>query len=399
VKAPDVVIAGAGIFGGAAACFLAQRHVSVLILERGEIASGATGWTSGIVRVHYTNEPEARLALLSRRYFREWPDLIGGTAGFRQTGFLRIVGPHDRERLDANVAMLRRIGTPVDLLEPDDLRALQPDLATEDVGGAAHEPEGGYAAGVEAAQSLIERAVAEGAEVRRGTAVTALRTEDGRITGVETAQGSVACGQVLLAAGAWTGALLRGLGVELPVRVKLIRAGLIAHPPERPVGHVTVYDDAIGTYYRPDAGVRTEFGLRYLWDVDPEAVGSSVGLDVLADGARYLVPRIPALAEGGLARAWGAPDGFSSDGASILGAVPGIEGLYLAAAGSGTGFKIAPAAGLGLAELMCNDPSPSVDLRPFRLERFAEGKLLQGPTDYRRPRWRDEPMPDQPVSD
>jgi sarcosine oxidase, subunit beta len=386
-----VVIVGAGIFGAAAACFLALRRVNVLVLERGEIASGATGWTSGIIRVHYTNEPEARLALLSRRYFREWPDLIGGTAGFHPTGFLRIVGPHDRERLEVNVAMLRRIGTPVELLEPHDLRALQPDLATDDVGGAAYEPEGGYAAGVEATQSLVDRALAEGAEVRRGVAVTTLRTEDGRIAGVETGQGSIACGRVLLAAGAWTGPLLRGLGVELPVRVKLIRAGLIAHPAAHPVGHMTVYDDAIGTYYRPDAGVRTEFGLRYLWDVDPGATAFSVGLDVLADGARHLVRRIPALTEGGLARAWGAPDGFSSDGASILGAVPGIEGLYLAAAGSGTGFKIAPAAGLGLAELMSDDPSPSVDLRPFRLERFAEGELLRRPTDYRRPLWRDQP--------
>jgi len=394
VKAPDVVVVGAGIFGAAAACFLAQRRMHVLVLERGEVASGATGWTSGIVRVHYTNEPEARLALRSRRYFREWPDLIGGTAGFRETGFLRIVGPHDREHLEANVAMLRRIGTPVDLLEPDALRELQPDLAVADVGGAAYEPEGGYAAGVEATQSLVDRAVAGGAEIRRGVRVTALRAEDGRITGVETAQGTIACGRALVAAGAWTGPLLRGLGVELPVRVKLIRAGLIAHPPARPVGHMTVYDDAIGTYYRPDAGVRTEFGLRYLWDADPDTLASSVGLDVLADGARHLVRRIPALAEGGLARAWGAPDGFSSDGAPIFGAVPGVEGLYLAAAGSGTGFKIAPAAGLGLAELISDEPSPSVDLRSFRLERFAEGALLRGPTDYRRPAWRDEPLPD-----
>jgi glycine/D-amino acid oxidase-like deaminating enzyme len=219
-----------------------------------------------------------------------------------------------------------------------------------------------------------------------------VRTEGGRTLGVETADGPIACGRVLLAAGAWTGALLRGLGVQLPVRVKLIRAGLIAHPPAHPVGHMTVYDDSIGTYYRPDAGVRTEFGLRYLWDVDPDAVSSSVGLDVLADGARQLVRRIPALAEGGLARAWGAPDGFSSDGASIFGPVSGINGLYLATAGSGTGFKIAPAAGLGLAELMSDEPTPSVDLRPFRLDRFAEGELLQRPTDYRRPRWRDQAM-------
>jgi glycine/D-amino acid oxidase-like deaminating enzyme len=392
--APDVVIVGAGIFGAAAACFLAQRRLRVLVLEQREIASGATGWTSGIIRVHYSNEPEARLALLSRRYFRDWSDTIGGTAGFRETGFLRIVGAHDRDHLQENVAMLQSIGTPVEFLEPVDLRALQPDLAVDDVGGAAYEPEGGYAVGVEATRALIERAIAEGADVRQGVMVTELRTPAGRISGVETTEGTIACGRVLVAAGAWSGPLLRPLGIELPVRVKLIRAGLISHPVGQSVHHMTTYDDAIGTYYRPDGGTRTEFGLRYVWDVKPEYGPGAVGLDVLTDGARHLVRRIPALADGGLVRGWGAPDGFSSDGASIFGAAPGIEGLYLAIAGSGTGFKIAPAAGLGLAELISGEPRPEVDLGPFRPGRFTEGTLLHRATDYRRPRWRDEPVPD-----
>lgn len=394
MPAPDVAIVGAGIFGAAAACFLAQRRLRVLVLEQREVASGATGWTSGIIRVHYSNEPEACLALLSRRFFRDWSDTVGGTAGFRETGFLRIVGAHDRDHLRENVAMLRSIGTPVELLEPAELRALQPDLAIDDVGGAAYEPEGGYAMGVEATRALIERAIAEGAEVRQGAMVTALRTRGGRVIAVETTEGSIASGRVLIAAGAWSEPLLRPLGLELPVRVKLIRAGLISHPPGRTVRHMTTYDDAIGTFFRPDGGTRTEFGLRYVWDVTPEHTPAAVGIDVLADGARHLVRRIPALADGGLVRGWGSPDGFSSDGASIFGAAPGIEGLYLAIAGSGTGFKIGPAAGLGLAELISDEPRRQVDLTAFRPERFTEGALLHRPTDYRRPRWRDEPGPD-----
>ncbi|HEY6102495.1 MAG TPA: FAD-binding oxidoreductase [bacterium] len=390
---PDVIIVGGGIFGAAAACFLTERRLNVLVLEGREIASGATGWTSGIIRVHYSNEPEARLALLSRTYFREWSEAIGGTAGFRETGFLRIVGRHDRDRLLENVAMLRRIGTPVELLEPDDLRQLQPDLAVDDVGGAAYEPEGGFAVGVEATRALIARAVAGGAEVRQGSMVTAVRVvAGGRVTGVETSGGPIASPRVLIAAGAWSAGLLRPIGIDLPVRVKLIRAGLVTHPPGGRLRHMTTYDDAIGTYFRPDAGTRTEFGLRYVWDVSPELGPAAVGMEVLADGAQHLVRRIPALTDGGLVRGWGAPDGFSSDGASIFGAAPGIDGLYLAIAGSGTGFKIAPAAGLGLAELISEDPSPTVDLRPFRPQRFIEGDVLQGPTDYRRPRWRDEPL-------
>ena len=392
MTSPDIIVVGGGIFGAAAACFLTERRLNVLVLEGREIASGATGWTSGIIRVHYSNEPEARLALLSRTYFREWPEAIGGTAGFRETGFLRIVGRHDRDRLLENVAMLRRIGTPVEVLEPDDLRRAQPDLAVDDVGGAALEPEGGFAVGVEATQALIARAVAGGAEVRQGLTVTAIQAPGRRVTGVETSGGPIASGRVLIAAGAWSAGLLKPIGIDLPVRVKLIRAGLVAHPPGGRLRHMTTYDDAIGTFFRPDAGTRTEFGLRYVWDVPPGYGPAAVDMEVLADGAQHLARRIPDLTDGGLVRGWGAPDGFSSDGASIFGAAPGIDGLYLAIAGSGTGFKIAPAAGLGLAELMSDEPSPTVDLRPFRPQRFAEGDLLQGPTDYRRPRWRDEPL-------
>ena len=389
---PDVIIVGAGIFGAATACFLAERGIRPLVLERTSIAGGATGWTSGIVRVHYTNPHEARLALLSRTYFREWAERIGGSAGFQQTGFIRIVGVHDRDRLLENITMLRSLGTTVVFLEPDDLKQLQPSLAVDDVGGAAYEPEGGFAVGTDATSSLAARAVRLGAEIRQGVDVTALRVERGRIAGVEVGAAFIPAGQVVVAAGAWSMTLLSRAGLDVPVRVKLIRAGLAEHAAGAPVRHMTVYDDGIGTFFRPERRNRTEFGLRYEWDVPPSHASPPVPLEILADGSRHLARRIPAISEAGLARGWAAPDGFSADGASIFGAVPGIEGLYVAIAGSGTGFKIGPAAGIGLAELLTEGRFLTVDLSAFRLTRFEEGALLQGSTDYRRPRWRDEPL-------
>lgn len=389
---PDVVIVGAGIFGAATACFLAERGVRPLVLERASVAGGATGWTSGIIRVHYTNPHEARLALLSRTVFREWEGRIGGSARFQQTGFLRIVGVHDRERLLRNVDMLREIGTHVEVLEPDDLRHLQPAFAEDDVGAAAYEPEGGFAVGTDATAALAARAVRLGAEIRQGVTVWQLRIERGRVVGVEAGDEVIPAGQVVVAAGAWSVELLSRAGITVPVRVKLIRAGLAQHAPGPSISHMTVYDDAVGTFFRPERRDRTEFGLRYEWDVSPSHTSPPVPLALLADGSRHLARRIPAIAEAGLARGWGSPDGFSPDGASIFGRVPEVEGLYLAIAGSGTGFKIGPAVGIGMAELLTTGRYDTVDLSAFRLTRFEEGTLLQGPTDYRRPRWRDEPL-------
>ncbi|HEX2712837.1 MAG TPA: FAD-dependent oxidoreductase, partial [Candidatus Acidoferrales bacterium] len=108
----------------------------------------------------------------------------------------------------------------------------------------------------------------------------------------------------------------------------------------------------------------------------------------------HLVKRVPVVQEAGLVRGWGAVDGYSPDGAPILGAAPGVDGLYVAVAASGTGFKIAPAVGLGLAELLTLGRGESVDLRPFRPTRFTEGDAIASDTDYTRPDWRNQPLPD-----
>jgi glycine/D-amino acid oxidase-like deaminating enzyme len=93
VRAFDVIIVGGGVFGTAIAFYLAERRAgSILLLEGRNIAAGATGWTSGIVRVHYTNPYEARLAFIGSLVFRNWAERVGGECGFHRTGFLRIVG-------------------------------------------------------------------------------------------------------------------------------------------------------------------------------------------------------------------------------------------------------------------------------------------------------------------
>jgi sarcosine oxidase subunit beta len=94
--------------------------------------------------------------------------------------------------------------------------------------------------------------------------------------------------------------------------------------------------------------------------------------------------------------AWSAPEGFSADRTPMIGAAPGINGLWLAVGGSGTGFKIAPAVGVGIAELVTLGACRSVDLLPFQPSRFEEGASLRSPTDYHRPLWREEPLRDDP---
>src|SRR3712207_5538602 len=102
-----VVVVGGGVMGCSIAFHLAERGVEVLVLERGTLCSGMTARSGALVRMHYTNQPEARMARASLAYFQHWRERVGGWCGFPVTGAAVLVGPGEGERLARNVAMLR----------------------------------------------------------------------------------------------------------------------------------------------------------------------------------------------------------------------------------------------------------------------------------------------------
>ncbi|MBI2198020.1 MAG: FAD-binding oxidoreductase, partial [Candidatus Rokubacteria bacterium] len=145
-ESADVVVIGGGCEGTSTAWHLARAGAGrVLLLERHDLAAGATGRSSAIVRTHYTHEALVRMALAGRRVFERFAEIVGGEAGFRRTGFLALVGLDDVAALRANVAMHRAAGVSAHALSPDDIRALEPRLGLDGVDAAAWEPDSGYA--------------------------------------------------------------------------------------------------------------------------------------------------------------------------------------------------------------------------------------------------------------
>ena len=123
----DVVVIGGGVIGTSIAWALTTAGVRrVVLLEKGALASGASGRSSALVRMHYTNEEDARLAWASYPLFRDWPERMGGPPVFTRTGFLAVVGPRDAAALRRNVDMLRGIGIDTVALTPAELKVLQP---------------------------------------------------------------------------------------------------------------------------------------------------------------------------------------------------------------------------------------------------------------------------------
>ena len=199
----DVVIVGGGVNGVSIAYALAARGVGrVVLCEQAALANGASGRSSALIRMHYTNEWDARLAFASFPVFRHWPEIMGGPAVFTHTGFVNVVAPAYADALGKNVEMLRGIGVNTTALTAGELHALQPFANVDDIGAAAWEPESGYADPAGTVEGFRRRASELGARILQWTPVRKILRRESRVTGVETSAGRIDAGAVVVAAGA-----------------------------------------------------------------------------------------------------------------------------------------------------------------------------------------------------
>jgi glycine/D-amino acid oxidase-like deaminating enzyme len=379
----DVVVVGGGVNGVSIAYALAARGVArVVLCEQAALANGASGRSSALVRMHYTNEWDARLAFASFPVFKHWPEIMGGPAVFTHTGFVNVVARAYADALRKNVQMLRGIGVNTTAMTPGELHDLQPFANVDDLGAAAWEPDSGYADPAGTVEGFRRRASELGAQILQWTPVRKILRSESRVIGVETSAGRIAAGAVVVAAGAWAPRLCREIGIELPARPKGLDTVQVERPPALAEPHVIFIDNVLGTYFRPESRIRTIVGVPCQdWDVDPDAP-MVLAPGAAAIGAQMLTHRIPAMEGATLARGYRAVDCYSRDRHAILGRVDGIDGLYLATAFSGSGFKIAPAVGVCMAEMILDGRAKTVDIDAFGLRRFAEGKSPEGPYPY-----------------
>ena len=379
----DVVIVGAGVIGAATAFHLSLLGAGeVLVLDRETVASGMSCRSSALVRMHYTFGPEVELAVRSDAMFGAWPDLVGRPGCVRRTGFVRIVSPGEEAALRANVAMQRSLGARAEVIDAAGLKEVAPGLRADDVECAAWEPDGGYGDGAVVTGDLLAAARARGVRYRPHSPVTSLLTGGGRVTGVELAGGREYAGTVVLAAGVWSPPLLRTAGVVLPIETELHRVAVLAHGAGEGTP-VACIDSVTQTYFRPEAGgamtLVGAFAGQRGWDPDAAAAAAGEDLAPLVQAASH---RVPALEDAGIVRGVTGVYDMTPDARPLLGRLPGLDGVIVAAGFSGMGFKIAPAVGEGIAGLIAGAPAGSVDLAPFRPDRLGDGRPIEPPNPY-----------------
>jgi len=379
----DVIIIGGGIHGASLAFHLGQRGLKALVLEKKTLSSGATGRSSGLVRMHYDLEPESRLAWASFSYFRNWAETVGGDCGFTRTGFIQLVPADYEDAMRDNVAMHQRIGIPSLLIDSADVKRLAPYFKTDDFNIAAYEPESGYADPSAATTSLMDAAKRLGAQLKQGVTVTGIQLASDKVTGVSTSEGDFSAPIIVNAAGAWAQPVAAMAGVNLPVDTWRHDVIFVRQPKAIPENYPTVIDNIHSMYFRSETGGLTLVGLE-----DKNPIGESA--DGYTDRAQpgfveraidRICERIPAMEEGDLHSDQGGYDGITPDLRSILGQI-GPEGFYAQCGFSGTGFKIAPAVGLCMAELIVDGEAKTVNITPFDPNRFERGDLLKGEHAY-----------------
>jgi glycine/D-amino acid oxidase-like deaminating enzyme len=383
-RSADYVILGAGVMGASIAFHLARRRAGrILVLDKGDVASGGSGRSSALVRMHYSFPSEVDLAVKSLAIFRSWRDYVGRGTHFRETGFVRIVPERDLPRLEKNVAMQREHGVDARVVTREELAEIEPDWFVDDVPLAAWEPGSGYGDGSGVATDFLDRARELGASYASATRVTGFRLESGAVTGVDTDRGPVASPVVVSAAGPWSRPLFAGVGFDLPIEPEYHEVAVLQNPRGMKEPGPACIDGITTTYFRSEVGGLTLVG--DFWGrrgVDPDAFPQTPSTDSLANLIERVAGRVPGLADAGIRRGVTGVYDVSPDFRPLIGGIAAVRGLYVVAGFSGMGFKISPAVGLTVSELLLDGRAATVDISAFAPDRFARGRPIAAQWEY-----------------
>ena len=378
----DAVIIGGGIVGASTLYHLTELGFkSPVLLDKGGFASGSTGDSAAIVRQHYSNPVSILLVLKSLAIFQQLQDEKGsGPNVFNAIGWIFLCPDDAASMFDENLAQLQDLGVNTWQISVEDAKEHLPGVSTDGVGRVAYEPDSGYADPHAATNALIEKARSNGAEAHQNTPATGIRLDGDRVVSVETANGEISTPVVVNAAGPWAQTVGGWVGLDLPVEISREQEVLVeppngANPLQRSVSNMV---DRF--YIRPAQDGNLLIGVGHPKDnepVDPDGYDRSATPDFIEDVSRRLAHRFPEMADARIVANWAGLYTITPDWSMIVDKAPDIDGMYLAVGGSGHSFKLGPAIGLALAELIAEGHAKTIDITDLRASRFDEDAALK----------------------
>lgn len=384
-KTADAVIIGGGIVGASIGWHLARAGgTRVVILEREPAQGrGSTGKATGGVRAQFSTDVNIRMSMESIRFFAEFEEHVGGDCGYLPYGYLFVaLNEEEMQMLRANHQRQQAAGlTNVELLDREQVARLMPQLRVNDILGGTFCPTDGFLNPPATMQAFTRAARDRGVELETETEARKLERDAAGIARVVTNRGEISTRVVVNAAGAWAGAIARLAGVEVPVTP--LRRQLVAVDADLALSERApmMLEIGGGFHFRrgPWDSARTPLLMgRPGRDEKPGfeiEVRDEETASVL-ERARY---RLPALGDMkmNLQHTRAGLYEMTPDHHAIVGEVPDVRGFFLANGFSGHGVMHSPATGRIISELILHGETHGLDIFPLRLERFAEGNILQ----------------------
>ncbi|GLK81472.1 GcvT family protein [Methylopila turkensis] len=376
----EIVVIGGGIVGCSLAYHLTQLgHRDVVVLEQGRLSSGTTWHAAGLVSQLRSQASMTRLIRYSTELYARLEAETGLGTGWKQCGSVSVARTADRmTQLRRTIASARAQGVEIHELSPAEAGEKWPVMRTDDLVGGVWLPGDGKANPTDLTQALARGARAGGARIFEKTRVTGLTIADGRIRGVATSQGEIACETVAICAGQWSRQFGKMCGVSIPLHSAehfyLVTERIDGVHPDLPVmrdpdGFIYFKEEVGGLVmggFEPDAkpwgmgGIPDDFEFQLLPD-DHEQ------FEILMENA---LQRVPALETAAIRTTVNGPESFTPDNNFLLGETPEVRGLFVGAGFNSAGIASAGGAGRALAEWIVAG-EPTQDLWPVDIRRFA----------------------------
>jgi len=385
----DVVVIGGGSTGASVAYYLSLRGAGrVVLIEKDYTAWGQTGRSTAVVRLHYSTPQVCRMALISYQVLKDMEKVVGGPSGFTACGFALAVGDKDESAIRRNVEMQRSLGIDTKLITPKELKEIQPQIDTTGLAAAAYEPNSGYADPTITAQSYSEAAVRNGCLLMTKTRVNGFNIMERRIVSAVTDRGTVEAEVFVNAAGVWANDLLSYLGISVPIDVVKEEIVVWRRPNDFTGPHLVFADLPHNYYIRPFGDTQT-----YMGSLNPDLsrrekspekfrLDEKPSMETFLTYGEALSKRFPVMEKAEAAGGWVGLYDVTPDWHPIIGRSRSVENLFNIVGLSGHGFKLCPAYGMLMSDLILKGKSDIVEPSFFAETRFQEGRLIGAAYEY-----------------
>jgi sarcosine oxidase subunit beta len=367
----ETVIIGGGIMGLGIAYELARRGRSdIHVLEQEYLTSGASGRNGGGVRMQWSTEMNVRLMQESIEICRDFASELGMNVWLRQGGYLFLIRSQaELAQLERTVALQNRCGVPTRILTPQEALRIVPELNVHSFVAACYNPRDGVVFPWPFLWGYANAASELGVSIHTFTKVTGIDVLGPHAFVVHTSKGKIRCERIINAAGAWSPAVAKLVGIELPNHPH--RHEILATESLKPFLKPLVSVLSSGLYFSQSMRGEIVGGIT-VPDVDDGQVHMGSRLRFLEDMSAELLQVMPVLSQVRVLRQWAGPYDVSPDGLPILGEPDGLPGFFLVCGFVGHGFMMAPVIARCYAELLCGGKRHPVFDR-CKLSRFRDG--------------------------